>query len=95
MNYVNEKYLNVDSFKTKYINNNPFPHIIFDNFINEDLLENIFLEFPDLQEMEGHIKFQNQKEIKLASRGSSHFSPNAKLLLEYLNSEVFLRYLQS
>ena len=43
MNYVNEKYLNVDCFKTKYINNSPFLHIIFDNFIKEDLLENIFL----------------------------------------------------
>lgn len=95
MNYVNKKYLNIESFKKKYINNSPFPHIIFDNFINENLIENIFLEFPNLQDLNGHIKFQNQKEIKFASRESRHFSPSAKLLLGYLNSDVFLKYLQS
>ena len=95
MNYINEKYLNVDSFKTKYINNDPFPHIIFDNFVKEDLLENISLEFPNLQDLNEYIQFQNPKEIKFASKGSRHFSPSAKLLLGYLNSDVFLRYLQS
>ena len=90
MKYINEKYLNIDSFKPKYARNDPFPHIVFDNFIDKNLIENIFLEFPSLKDLEGHITFQNQREIKLASRGSSHLSPAAKLLLGYLNSDVFL-----
>ena len=65
-------------------------------YINEkNLIENILLEFPSLEDLEGHITFQNQKEIKLASRGSHHLSSGAKLLLGYLNSDVFLKYLQS
>ena len=35
MKYINEKYLNVDSFKQKYARNDPFPHIVFDNFIDK------------------------------------------------------------
>ncbi len=95
MKYINEKYLDTDSFKQKYARNDPFPHIVFDNFIDKNLIENIFLEFPNLEDLKGHITFQNQREIKLASRGSRHLSPAAKLLLGYLNSDVFLKYLQS
>ncbi len=95
MRYINKKYLNVESFKQKYVSNDPFPHIVFDNFIEKDIIENIHLEFPNLQDLEGHIKFHNQKELKFASVGSHHLSPSAKQLLGYLNSDVFLRHLQS
>ena len=94
MKYINKKYLNVDSFKQKYANNDPFPHIVFDNFIDESLIENIFLEFPSLEDLKGHITFQNQREIKLASRGSSPYH-QLKTIIGYLNSDVFLKYLQS
>ncbi len=45
MRYINKKYLDVDSFKQKYVSNDPFPPIVFDNFIDKDLIENISLHF--------------------------------------------------
>ena len=78
-----------------YTNNKPFPHIIFDDFIDSNLIENVCLEYPDLKKLEGHIKFDNKREIKFASKGSMHLSPSAKLLMNFFNSDIFLRYLQS
>ena len=95
MNYINKKYADVNQIKKKYINNKPFPHFVFDNFIESNIIEDILIEFPDLQNKNGHIKFENKKEIKLASNGSNHLSPNARSLVSYLNSDIFLKYIQS
>ena len=95
MNYINKKYADVNQIKKTYINNKPFPHFVFDNFIESNIIEDILIEFPDLQNKNGHIKFENKKEIKLASNGSHHLSPNARSLVSYLNSDIFLKYIQS
>ena len=95
MNYINKKYDDVNQIKKTYINNKPFPHFVFDNFIESNIIEDILTEFPDLQNKNGHIKFENKKEIKLASNGSYHLSPNARSLVSYLNSDIFLKYIQS
>ena len=48
--YLNEKYKNLDSiaeeFSNSYLLNDPFPHIVFDNFFNEKLLNQILNDFP-------------------------------------------------
>lgn len=50
MIYLNKKHTELEFFsKSKhfeYINNSPFPHIIIDNFFNENLLNKILEEFP-------------------------------------------------
>ena len=44
--------------------------------------------------MDKKIVYANQKEIKLASEGSSELSPAARAVINFLNSDVFLEYLQ-
>ena len=94
MNYIEDKFLDTTFLRKIYLENSPFPHIVFDNFIKKDILDKIEHEFPNLESIENKIVFNDQKQIKFASKGSSDFSPTAKELIWQLNSDIFLKYLQ-
>jgi Rps23 Pro-64 3,4-dihydroxylase Tpa1-like proline 4-hydroxylase len=91
---VNPKYSNPEKLNKSYTTNKPFSHIVLDNFIDEKLLQGILEEFPDLSKLKSGIKHNNSREIKFASRGFSDISPKASELISYLNSDLFLTYLQ-
>ena len=93
MEYINSEFLDINLLKKKYIENSPFPHIVFDNFINTNFLEKVEKEFPDLKSLKNKITHNTQKEVKFSSIGSSEFSPSARELINYLNSDHFLKYL--
>jgi hypothetical protein len=70
----------------------PFPHVVLDDFFDPALLERVLAEFPQ----PGAIKWQrfdNEREIKLASAAEASFGPTARLLLYHLNSLTFLEFL--
>jgi uncharacterized protein (DUF1919 family) len=48
-----------------YKSNRPFPNISFDNFFNEEFLENVLSEFPDLSKKKTVRQFDNLKEKNL------------------------------
>ena len=49
---LNEKYYDLDKFikdnKNNYINANPFPNIVIDDFFDEGFLNDVLNEFPNL-----------------------------------------------
>ena len=94
MEFIRSEFLNTNLLRKKYIENNPFPHIVLDNFIDTNILDKVEQEFPNLELINNRITFNDQKQIKFSSKGSSDFSPNAKELIFYLNSDLFLKYLQ-
>jgi 2OG-Fe(II) oxygenase superfamily len=77
-----------------YSSAQPFPHIVFDNFFDPALLEQILEEFPQ----PGAIRWQsfdNKHEIKLASSAEANFGPTTRLLMYHLNSITFLEFLST
>jgi len=92
-NFINHRYIDPNIFTNKYISNQPFPHIIFKDFINNKLLEQIESEFPDLSKLKNIVNFTNQREIKFTSLGFGDISPSANKLISFLNSNIFLEYL--
>jgi hypothetical protein len=76
----------------KYISAEPFPSISFDNFFNEDALNEILAEFPDLKSRADY-NFNNANENKLATKGEYKLSNNAREFIRFLNSQVFLDFL--
>lgn len=94
MEIISNEYKDPLKFCAAYSGNAPFPHIVFDSFIKPDIIRAVFKEFPDLSKAEDKIEFSSQKEIKFASRGSSGLSPAALGLVNRLNSDDFLEYLQ-
>ena len=82
MKYVNEKYLDATSLKKKYKDNEPFPHIVLDNFVDKELLNNVLDEFPDLSTIEEKRSFNEPKQIKFGSIGFKNLSEAANQLIE-------------
>jgi hypothetical protein len=80
------------SAHAEYLHAKPFPHIVFDDFFDQDLLSHVLGEFPK----PGSIRWQefdNAHEIKLASAAEASFGPATRLLMYHLNSITFLEFL--
>ena len=81
-----------ESSRAAYAGAQPFPHVVFDDFFDPALLDEVLSEFPQ----PGAIKWQrfdNEREIKLASNSESAFGPRTRLFLYHLNSITFLEFL--
>jgi hypothetical protein len=75
-----------------YMNAKPFPHIVFDNFFDPAIVDQILGEFP----APGAIRWQafdNAQEIKLASNAEASFGTMTRLFMYHLNSITFLEFL--
>ncbi len=79
--------------KTKYSQNEPFPHIIFQDILDNDFLEKVLDEFPDL-EASNQLSYKNTNEFKFASKGGDNFGVYTNAMLNFLNSSSFLQFLQ-
>jgi Rps23 Pro-64 3,4-dihydroxylase Tpa1-like proline 4-hydroxylase len=81
-----------ESARAKYLAAKPFPHIVFDNFFDPGLLDRVVAEFPKPGAIRWQ-RFDNEREVKLASAAESSFGPVTRLLLYHLNSITFLEFL--
>jgi Rps23 Pro-64 3,4-dihydroxylase Tpa1-like proline 4-hydroxylase len=82
------------SAEVAYATAKPFSHVVLDDFFDPSLLERVLAEFPK----PGAIKWQrfdNAKEIKLASAAEAAFGPTTRLLLYHLNSITFLDFVSA
>jgi 2OG-Fe(II) oxygenase superfamily len=79
---------------SSYVSAKPFPHVVFDDFFDPELLELVLTEFPKPGEIRWQ-RFDNPHEIKLASAAEASFGPATRLLLYHLNSATFLDFLSS
>jgi len=93
-NPINPKYSDPEKLNVSFTTNKPFSHVVLDNFIDEKLLKGILDEFPDLSKVKSGVEHKNSSETKFITRGFSDLSPKAFELISYLNSDLFLTYLQ-
>lgn len=81
-----------DSAAVQYAAAKPFPHIVFDNFFDPELVDAVLAEFPRPDAIRWQ-RFDNEREVKLASAKEASFGPATRLLLYHLNSMTFLEFL--
>ncbi len=97
MKYINKKINDIIKFgsenKDKYKNANPFPHIVIDDFFDEEVLNKILEDFPTNIANIGD-KFNNKAELKLSLNDTKKFSSNTNNFINFLNSNLFLEFLQ-
>ena len=97
MSYLNKKYEQLESYafenREKYANADPFPHIILDNFFNESILNELINEFPKNLDQIGN-NFNNKVEKKFSLNKSTLLSDSTNNFLNFLNSQIFLDFLQ-
>jgi len=76
-----------------YRGNHPFPHAVFDDFIDGDLLRRVAAEFPDST---GHDYFNRaQEQLKFQFRPDQCDGPATRMLFAELNSRAFLGFLSA
>jgi hypothetical protein len=80
------------SARASYLGAKPYPHVVFDNFFDPDVLDTVLAEFPRPNQIQWQ-QFDNAQEIKLASAKEATFGPVTRLLLYHLNSMTFLDFL--
>lgn len=80
------------SKRQEYLSADPFPNMHFDNFFNQDMLEGVLNEFPDLRK-NADINYNDKNQIKLASKGEYKFGEKTKQFMHFLNSQPFLEFL--
>lgn len=81
------------SQKHQYREAAPFPHIVFRDFFDRNLIEKVWSEFPDLAQDETLKKFSKNSR-KYGSKGETLFGDCTKLLWHFVNSHSFLEFLQ-
>ena len=81
-------------YKQKYKMAEPFPHIVINDMFNPKILDDIINEFPDLSKKVA-AKFDNPLEKKFAGLGNKLFGVQTNHFMNYLNSEVFINFLQN
>jgi hypothetical protein len=82
----------VASARASYRSARPYPHVVLDDFFAPELLDLVLEEFPKPGEIRWQ-RFDNDREIKLASAVEASFGPVTRLLLYHLNSITFLNFL--
>ena len=94
--YLGQNYKNLSEIAEKnaqtYLENKPFPHIVFDNFFDENLINDIKNDFPLDLNKTGHTH-ENEREKKLALDKYDKLSKNAQFLINQLNSYEFISFL--
>lgn len=94
-NVLNENKLNnfADTYSATYQSNSPFPHIVIDNFLEEDIVNKAHDVFPKPSEIDFY-KYDNPLEKKLAMDQIGKLpEPIGDILLNF-NTPTFLYFLE-
>ena len=81
------------ALKNDYISAKPFPHIVLDNFFNEECLNQLIENFPK-NTHEYNAKFDNKNEKKLSLNNPNQFNDENNNFINFLNSFIFTNFLQ-
>ncbi len=65
----------------------PFPHVLFDDLVDPDVLRQVASEFPE----EGWRQYDKPEELKQATEDESKMGPTTRSLLHELNSQPVMQ----
>jgi Rps23 Pro-64 3,4-dihydroxylase Tpa1-like proline 4-hydroxylase len=78
--------------RARYAGASPFPHIVFDDFLPESVVDDVVAEFPS-PEGETWLRFESENERKLASRQDTQLGEVTRQLMAEFNSAAFVDFL--
>ncbi len=80
------------ALRARYAANEPFPHIVLDEFLVPEAAEQVLAEFPSITSP-GWIYQKHVNENKLGMADRSTFGPMLGAAIDELNSQTFVRFL--
>lgn len=84
---------NLQDFSQNFQNNSPYPHIVLDDFFKQDILEDIYSEFPNEDSELFTWKSNDRNSNKLMCQDRELIKanlPKIDNLISFLNSQEFL-----
>lgn len=89
-----EKWTNkLPELSKKYQSANPYPHIVLENFLNPEVLDECIDEFNKLNESDGWINYAHYNEKKRGLNKIDLLPTAIKSTINELNSPEFLQFL--
>jgi Rps23 Pro-64 3,4-dihydroxylase Tpa1-like proline 4-hydroxylase len=82
-----------DQFVSEWANKKPFSHIIIDNFLNNEVAQQVAKEFPNFEDHSWKI-YNNAIEVKKLINHWDKFGPYTYQLFQYLNSQEFIEKIE-
>jgi Rps23 Pro-64 3,4-dihydroxylase Tpa1-like proline 4-hydroxylase len=96
MQYISPLYADLDQVAanraSQYASADPFPHMVFENFFDPQVLTEVADAFPDLRKANTH-SFNNANEVKLANNKVHEMPDKVRDFLYYMNSRPMLEFL--
>lgn len=88
--------LNTLALKNRFIYSlaQPFPHVVFDQFVPEDAVQAILDEFPTPREIEWR-HHEHKQSKKLATENETQLGSFTRQFIYHLNSGIFLNFLEA
>ncbi|MBS3913055.1 MAG: 2OG-Fe(II) oxygenase [Bacteroidetes bacterium] len=82
--------------KDNFQNNDPFPHIVFDNFLPKAIADQLANEYPTLDGQDLNFKYHNHQNVsRHFLEDTRSFSQNFKLFSAAISSRSFLLFLET
>ena len=82
-----------DAKREAFATATPFPHIVLDQFLPDDVLEHVLSEFPEPND-ERWFRFDHTKSHKSGMHEDWKFGPGTRQLMSQFNSAVFVKFLE-
>ena len=79
--------------KKAYAEAEPFPHIYFDDFFDDNVVEKVLKEFPGENDIDW-LKYYDGHQKKLANENEQNIGLFSRHVLYSLNSSLFLKFLE-
>ena len=96
---LSKNFYDLESYirKKKYIyqSGKPYPHIVIKNYFDKNFLSKVLDEFPNLSKISSSKNYNNKNEIKFSNNKKKNFKKNTKILFKFLNSKLFLNFVQN
>ena len=91
-NFSHEEFINLSKI---YKSNDPFPHVVIDNFLDEKILESVTKKIDEIEIFENNKRFDPNQKRKLKSDNELEMPDEVIDIIRYFNSQTFLNSLQS
>jgi Rps23 Pro-64 3,4-dihydroxylase Tpa1-like proline 4-hydroxylase len=82
-----------NELRQRYMNNSPYPHIAIDNFLKQEIIEEVHRDFPAVHD-EGWIHYLHYNEKKHGLNKMELLPASARSLIHELNTPAFISFLE-
>ena len=95
MKIISDEYKNLNNFKNKFFNNNPFPHVVLDNFLDHNYFEKLKKFLISDNYYKAGKNFNSDVELNKSISLNEALPQKISDIVKELNSDLWVKILKS